>query len=325
MLIRKLLPGLFFVFATASWALSPAIGVPVRQDLKLGRANDALQRLDGALIQDASDAEGHNLRCRVYYQEELWGQAMDDCLAAVNLEPANSNYHLWLGRVYGRKASQVSLVSAYQLARKVAAQFQQAVRLDAHNIDALSDLGEFDVEAPAMVGGGLRNAVTVLQQLQGVDPVAALALEARIAEAKRDLPAAEADFKAAVAKSPHPASAWMDLAAFYQRHKRLDDMVTALHNGVVADPGHGPALVEAASDLAKAGVDQRTAIQWLQEYLRSHAQSEDAPAFAVHAQLAKLLQNEGNADGAQQQFAAVHALASGYQLPGPNIAFRAGQ
>ena len=63
------------------------------------------------------------------------------------------------------------------------------------------------------------------------------------------------------------------------------------------------------------GRELQTAIQWLHLYLNSGAQSESAPAFVVRAQLAQLLQKQGDAAGAQQQFALVHSLASGYRIP----------
>lgn len=299
------------------------VSTPVRQDLNLGRADAALQRLDTALTQDPNDAEAHNLRCRVYYQEEQWDQAIADCEAAVKLDSSNSNDHLWLGRAYGQKASHVSLVAGYKLARKVAAEFEQAVQLDPHNAEALADLGEFDVNAPAVVGGGLNRAQAVEQQLQGVNPADALTLAARIAEAKKDYATAEADYKAAVSQSSDPADAWMDLAAFYQRRGRIGDMAAAAHTGAFLDRRHGVALVDGATTLARSGQEPQTAIRWLQEYLDSHAQSEDAPVFAVHAQLAKLLQDQGNAQAAQEQIAAAHALASGYRIPPSNSSARA--
>lgn len=316
--------GFLVAAASLSWALSPAIGSPVLQDLNLGHADDALQRLNTALAQTPSDAEAHNLRCRVYYQEELWDPAIEDCEAAVRLDAGNSNDHLWLGRAYGLKAQHVSVISGYKLAHKVAAEFEKAAQLDPRNKEALADLGEFDVEAPSVAGGGLNKAAAVAQQMQGVDPVSALMLQARIAERKRDYETAEADYKSAIATCPRPSGPWMDLAGFYQRRKRIPDMVAAARSGVAADPKHGPVLVDAASALAKAGVDQPVAIQWLQQYLNSRAQREDAPAFAVRIQLARLLQEQGDYAGAQQQLATAHALASGYRIPGTNVASRAG-
>jgi len=315
-LLRKLLlVGNAFAWSAAMLAMPITVANPVRRDLNLGRADAALQRLDTVLAQNPSDAEAHN----------FWDQAIADCEAAIRLEPNNSNYHLWLGRAYGQKADHVSLMAGYKLARKVAAEFKQAVQLDPKNTPALSDLGEFDVRAPAMVGGGVNRARAILQQLQNLDPAAALVLQARIAEDRRAYTEAEADYRSAIAKSSDPAQAWMDLASFYRRHGSVSQMIAAARNGAALDQHHGPALVDGATVLASQ--DPQTAIQWLNDYLNSHAQSEEAPAFAVRAELADLLQKEGDTEGAQEQIAEVHGLASEYRIPASplNTSDRAGR
>jgi tetratricopeptide (TPR) repeat protein len=315
-----LLPASLILLFAGVCALPPLAAAQVRQnlvrqDLDQGHADEALQTLSSTLAQYPDDPEAHNLRCRVYYQEEQWDLAIADCQASVRLVPGDSNFHLWLGRAYGQKAAHASIVSGYPLARKVRAEFEQAVQLDPRNADALADLGEFDVMAPAVVGGGLAHAEAIVQQLRSVNPAGALTLEARIAESKKDYASAEADLRIAIQQSSYQANAWMDLAAFYRRRGRLDAMVAAAHTGASLDPHHGPALVDGASNLTLAGREPLTAIQWLQQYLDSNAHSEIAPAFVVRAQLAHLLQNQGDVKAAQQQLAAVHALASAYRIP----------
>lgn len=300
--------------AALSWAMPSTAVDPVRFDLNAGRADAALQTLAPALSQNPADAEALNLRCRVFYEEQLWDQAISDCEAAVKASPADSDFHLWLGRAYGQKAAHISLVSAFKLARKVASEFQQAVQLDPRNAAALSDLGEFDVDAPGIVGGGINRAEALVPELQTLSPAAALALQARIAEARKDYPAAESSLKAAISQSSYPSSAWIDLASFYRRRGRLDDMLSAIHTGAALDSHHGAALVDAASNLTAAHREPQTAVQLLQLYLNSRAQTEDAPAFAVRAQLAGILADQGDAAGAQQQVAAAHELASAYRI-----------
>lgn len=304
-----------FLFSATLWALPATSAHEAQQDLNLGRADAALRILDPALAQNPGDAEAHNLRCRVYYQEEQWDAAISDCEAAVQSAPDNSNDALWLGRAYGRKAAHGSLVAAYRLARKVHTEFEEAARLDPHNAAALADLGQFDAEAPIVVGGGIKGADAVLVQLRSVDPIRASTLQAEIANGRKDYVSAEAAYKAAIAQAPDPAEQWIDLAEFYQQRGRTDEMFPALNRAVGLDRGHGPVLVQAASLLSQTGQDTETAITWLREYLSSHAQAESEPAFVVRAQMAKLLAMEGNEQAAQEQIAAVHALASGYRIP----------
>jgi tetratricopeptide (TPR) repeat protein len=289
---------------------------PVNADLDSGRADDAISRLSSSLAADPGDAEAHNLLCRVYYQERRWDDAIRECETAVRLMPLNSAYHLWLGRAYGEKADQIHSIKAYELAKKVRAEFERAVQLDSANVDALSDLGEFYTAAPGIVGGGKKKAQGVVQALETQGPPQAHQLEARLAEKEKNYALAESEFKAAVGASHQAADAWMELASFYARHRQWDQMLTALHAGIDADAKsarpHGPALVDGADILSRNDLDPQLAIHLLRLYLDSPNQSADSPAFQVHATLSRLLEQQGDQQGARQQAEEAAALARDY-------------
>jgi tetratricopeptide (TPR) repeat protein len=294
---------------------------PVDADLTVGKADDAISRLSSSLAANPADAEAHNLLCRVYYQEERWDDAIHECETAVRLMPQESEYHLWLGRAYGEKADKIHSIRAYGLAKKVRDEFERAVQLDGANVDALSDLGEFYTAAPGIVGGGKQKAQNVAQTLERYGPAQAHQLKGRLAEKDKNLTLAETEFKAAVEASNQSADAWMALASFYSRHRHPDQMLEALHAGIDADAKGtkrlGPALVDAASLLSRNNVEPQLAIQLLKLYLASPNKSAETPAFQVHAQLSRLLEQQGDHEGAQQQIAAAAALAREYH---PKIA-----
>jgi tetratricopeptide (TPR) repeat protein len=285
----------------------------VRGDLTHGRADHGLQALDEVLTQDPRNAEAYNLRCRIYLQEQRWSDAIKACQAGVKLAPDNSNYHLWLARALGEKADRVSFITAFKMAKQIHVEFETAAKLDPHSANALSDLGEFYVDAPGIVGGGVDKAEPVAQQLDAFAPDRAHYLRARIAENQKDYVKAEEEYKAAIAASKEPADTWMDLASFYRKRQRWDDMIQAVHKGAALDTEHGVASSDGASVLIRAGRDLPFARQLLEAYLASPNQSEDAPAFQTHVQLGKLLSKLGDAPGAQEQFAAAVELAKDYQ------------
>jgi tetratricopeptide (TPR) repeat protein len=281
--------------------------------LNRGQADTAMQMLDAALKADPNDAEALNLRCRVYYAEERWDDSIGACERAVQIAPGNSSYHMWLGRAYGRKAQQLSLMAAYKMAKLLRVEFETAANLDPKNGEALSDLGEFYAQAPAIVGGGYGKAEAVARQLDGFSPVRALQLRAEIAEQKKDYVAAEAALRAKISASHSSAQAWMDLGSFYERRQRWDEMLAALQSGAAAaDRDHGPALADGAVILMKAGREPRLAIEWMRVYLGSNALSEEAPAFVVHARIGTLLKELGDAEGAEKEFEAARALAKDF-------------
>ncbi len=298
---------------TAPTASDPAVERSIRQDLKDGHANDAIALLQQDLARNSANAADHDLLCRVYIQEEQWAEAEQECNRAVELEPNNSRYHQWLGRAYGDAAAHASLTRAYSLAKKVHAEFETAVRLDPKNESALSDLGEYLIDVPRVLGGGPAQAEQVAQQLQPLNAARYHALQAKIDEKKSDDSGAEDEWKLAVQTSSYPADEWMGLAEFYAERRNFAAMQQAIQRGIAADPSEGPALVQGATLLIEKHKDAAQAEQMLRRYLASREQSEDAPAFQVQVQLGKLLASAGNKAEAKKEFAAAHALASLYE------------
>ncbi len=235
-----------------------------------------------------------------------------ECEQSVQLAPNDSNYHLWLGRAYGNDAAHASLRRAYVLAKKVREEFDTAIRLNPQNTEALSDLGEFDVDVPRLIGGGLDRAEQIAGQLEPLDRVRWHELKAKIAYKKSDFSLAEREWKQAIQSSTHPAEQWMGLAAFYAQQKNFSAMQQAIASGVASSRSEGVALVQAASLLIQNHQNLHQAQQMLRQYLASPQQSEDAPVFQVHTQLGNLLASQGDHAGAQREFAAASALASMY-------------
>lgn len=298
---------------TVSAAMPRARADEAKTALTRGRADQALNLLNDVLTQDANDAEALNLRCRVFYAEERWDEAIADCSRAVQIEGGNSNYHMWLGRAYGEKARHVAFVTAYKLAKLIRVEFETAASLDPKNGQALSDLGEYYVQAPAVLGGGSAKAEALAKQLDSFDPVRALELRSQIAESKKDYLEAETALRAKISASHSSAQSWMDLGSFYQRRERWDEMLAAVESGAAAaDHDHGPALADGAATLMKANRQQKLAIDWMRAYLASDALSEEAPAFVVHVRLGTLLKQQGDSQGALKEFAAAEALAKNY-------------
>ena len=289
---------------------------PAGTALAAGRADEAISLLHSSLATNPEDAEAHNLLCQVYYQEERWDDAIRECETAVQLEPMKAEYHLWLGRAYGEKADQIHSIKAYGLAKKVRDEFQRAVELDAKDVDALSDLGEFYTAAPGIVGGGKKKAQSVAQTLESYGAAQGHQLKGRLAEKDKNYALAESEFKQAVEASNDSADAWMALASYYSRRHQLEEMSAALQSGIEADAKsakpHGPALVEAASLLNRNNLNPQLVIQLWKEYLASPNKSADSPAFRVHADLAHLLEQQGDHEGARQQLEEAASLAREY-------------
>jgi cytochrome c-type biogenesis protein CcmH/NrfG len=298
--------------SVSALALPAALAHPILRDIVTGHAQDALVRLSSALAQHPGDAQALELRCRVQIEESHWSRAIASCQQAVQSNPSSSNAHLWLGRAYGGRAATANRLTALTLAVKLRNEFQQAIQLDPHNIAAYSALGEFDVDAPAFIGGGLNRAQALAARMMPFAPANAHALLAQIAESRNNNMLSEQEWKNAIQASPQPAQAWMELASFYRRHGRYNSMLQAAEKGAALDKEHGAPLVYGAEILMRAHKNLPEAELWMRQYLASSAQSEEAPAFVVRARLAHLLRSEGKTAQAQQELAAAHNLAPDY-------------
>jgi tetratricopeptide (TPR) repeat protein len=284
--------------------------------LQDGQADRALKMLASLPQSGAGAAEVHNLTCRVRMTLEQWDAAATECEKATQLDANNSNDHLWLGRALGQKASKAAFLTAFSLAKRSRAEFEEAVRLDGGNGPALSDLGDFYRQAPGVVGGGIDKAQQIAQQLDKVDPARAHQLRAQIAEQQKDYDAEEGELKQAIPLSAHPALAWSTLANFYAHRQRFTDMEAAIRSDRAAamhDPHAAVGLYDGAGLLIETKRDFALAAIMLEDYLASAGKTEEAPAFIAHLRLAQLKQQAGDAAGAEREREAALALAPEYR------------
>jgi tetratricopeptide (TPR) repeat protein len=261
-------------------------------------------------------ALAQNLLCRVRYTLEQFDAAATACEQAVRLDGQNSDYHLWLGRAQGEKAAHASFLTAFSLAKQTRAEFEEAVRLNPGNVEALISLGDFYRQAPGVVGGGVDKAQAIAANLDKVDPARADQLRGNIAEQQKDFATAESEFKRAITAGGHPAQAWTALAGFYARRQHFAEMESAMHSALSAaqrDRRSGAALYDGAGLLTESNRDPALAATMLDDYLTGSSKTEEAPAFIAHIRLARLKQQLGDPAAADRERAAALALAREYK------------
>lgn len=280
--------------------------------LAQGRVDDAINTLRGQISSSPNDPEAHNLLCRAYFSLGQWDRGISNCERAVTLDPKNSRYHLWLGRVYGEKADKANFLTAAGLAKKVHTEFETAVQLNPNNVDARTDLAEFYLEAPGIVGGGRDKAEAQAQTLASIDPVKAHWVNGRIAEKKKDLLIAEKEYRAAIESSHGSASAWLHLAQFYKHGGRMSEMDDAVHHVTSAGLDQADALVDAANLLLDTNRNLSEANQLLHRYLSSTSTVEQAPAFKAHYLLGTVLEKQGDRQAAAQEYRTALTLARSF-------------
>jgi tetratricopeptide (TPR) repeat protein len=280
-----------------------------------GHVDEAISVLQRQTTQSSSvarEAEDRNLLCRAYFMIEDWDHGIPECERAVVLAPDNSVYHLWLGRVYGEKASRSGFFSAARMAGKVRSEFERAVALNPQNWEARTDLAEFYLEAPSIVGGGKDKARGQAEALTTLNPAMAHYVSGRIAEKDKDIAAAEREYRAAIDASQGGALAWLNLALFYRHQNRFDDMEQALRTMESRPLDRPESLMDGGAVLLRTGRDSKLAIELLRKYLSSTL-VEQGPAFKAHYLLGALLEKQGDRDGAAEQYRTALSTAREYR------------
>jgi tetratricopeptide (TPR) repeat protein len=303
----------FLIASFLILSFSAILAAQSAQDLlSAGRADQAIQTLEQQ-IHTAPTAENYNLLCRANFELGAWDAGIPACEKAVALAPDNGLYHLWLGRIYGEKADRSSFLSAAGLAGKVRTEFQHAVELSPDNWEARTDLAEFYLEAPAIVGGGKDKARAQAALLAPLNPAMSHWVIARIAEKNKDNAVAEQEYRAAIDASHGGARAWVNLAGFYRHTNRLDDMQQALRSMESSPLDRPAALVDGAGLLLRSDRDYPMAIRLVRRYIALPNTVEEAPVFKAHVLLGELLEKQGDRPAAAEEYRAALAMAHSYR------------
>lgn len=292
------------LLTSLAWAEDPAPEPLV----KTGRAEEALRLLNNEIQNHPDNAAAYNLLSRTYYQLEMWDTALRMAEKSVAIEPRNSLYQQWLGRTAGRKAENSNPFTAFGLARRVKTAFEKAVALDPNNTAARTDLAEYYLEAPAFLGGDKAKARQQGDAILPHDPGLANYIYARVEE-KSGSGRAEEQYKKAIAASGNVARYWVELAYYYRRAGRPQEMEWALTQSLNAVHHEGMAAFDAAFVLLRTGRNYPGAVQMLRQYLNGDDLAEEGPAFRAQYLLGELLEKQGDRQGAAQEFRSALALA----------------
>jgi Flp pilus assembly protein TadD len=151
------------------------------------------------------------------------GKAVEFLNKAVQLEPTNAGYNLWLGRAYGRKAEVDFPLTAPRDASKARASLERALELDPESPDATDDLFEFYLQAPGFLGGGFDKAARMADKISKRDPAEGEFARARLAEERKDYGTAEALLRRAVELGQNQPRRLLDLAVFLSKRGRYEE------------------------------------------------------------------------------------------------------
>jgi tetratricopeptide (TPR) repeat protein len=195
----------------------------VEQARKLYNSTDFDQSLKVLHGTQQKDAEVWELIGRNHYMMGDYKRASESLEKAAAADPSNSAIALWLGRAFGRRAETSSFVTAPGFASRARQWFEKSVELNPKNLEAMSDLLEYYLEAPGFLGGGFDKAAAVAQKMSQIDAAEGYWAKSKLAEKRKEFRSAEEQLKRALDASPHAVGRVLDLARFLARQGRFQE------------------------------------------------------------------------------------------------------
>ena len=226
---------------------------------------------------------------KCYYMSGEFKKASDTFQRAVQADPANSEYNLWLARAYGRRAESSNPLTAPAHAGKARQYFEKAVQLDPTNGEALGDLFDYYLQAPGFLGGGLDKATDLLPKIKAVDSAEFHFAQAQIAEKKKQYSTAEQQFRRAMELAPRQVGRVIDLAKFLFRQGKVREGDDLIKQAETIAPNDLKVTFEKAKSLISTNRDLDEAKRLLRVYMNSHL----TPDLPSRQEAEKLLRRAG--------------------------------
>jgi tetratricopeptide (TPR) repeat protein len=269
-----------------------------------------------------------------YLQAEVKQAFGDDDAAlplaekAVALDGNNALYHLCLAEIYGDMAQHAGIFKQIGLARSFKSEAEKAVSLDAKNLDARSDLVQFYLDAPGIVGGGKDKAYAEADKIARISAAKGFMAQAQIAAHQKDLTKQQSFNEKAAQADPADYDANFELAALYlsagqhryedaerlalqavkiapdrigayeilgnvyasqQRWKELDEVFVETKKN---DPDDSGAFYQAGKALLLKGDALPRAEQYFREYMNQEPEAGEPSLAVAHWRLANVLEKE---------------------------------
>jgi tetratricopeptide (TPR) repeat protein len=265
----------FLLLASLVWAGGPDLE-QARKFYQLTEFERSVKAIQ-AIPEKERDGAAWELLGRNYYGMGDFKKATETLEKAIAQDPQNAEFHLWMGRAYGRRAETSSMITAPGYASKARQYFEKAAQLNPKNLEAQSDLFEYYLEAPGFLGGGQDKAANTAAAIATISPAEGDWAQAKLAEKRKEYSSAEKHLRHAIELAPHQVGRFIDLAKLLVKQGRIQEADQSIARAEQISP-NSPKLMFAKADLyirTKRNLDE--ARDLLKRYLSCSLTPDDPP------------------------------------------------
>ncbi|HEX7360902.1 MAG TPA: tetratricopeptide repeat protein [Bryobacteraceae bacterium] len=214
---------------------------------------------------------------RDYYMLGDFEKASGYLKKALAARPDNSDYADWLGRCYGKRAQTSNFLQAPLLASKARKAFERAVQLNPKNTYALSDLFDYYLNAPGILGGGYDKAASVAEKMSAIDPAEGYFEQAELSQKQEQFRLAENDLKKSVALGPNQPGHLIALAKLLAKEGLTGESDATFQKAQKAAPNAPRIWFAYADTLIQEKRNLKQAKALLEKYLNGPITANDPP------------------------------------------------
>ena len=225
---------------------------------------------------------------------------LEKCVAA---DQGNSKFHQWLGRAVGLQAAQNGITSSLLSIRKVKAELEKAIELDALNLEARQDLAILYRALPGLLGGSNAKAAEQVAFIRRHDPAFASQLDGDFLAGEKKYEAALAAYNESARLHPRPVIQ-VRISLVHQQKKEWDQAFAALDQALALDANFPFALYQVGRTAALSGQQLERGEKCLRTYLAMPLREElENPSLAsAHFRLGNILEKKGDAAAARNEY-----------------------
>lgn len=255
--------------------------------LKTGQPAEAQALLERVIQAEPRNAEALVLLGEVHLRLRSPTKAQECASKALQLDPNQAAPHCLKANALSMQIGQVNMFKKLSMASEIRAEYEKALKLDPRYNIARQGLFQFYLQAPSIAGGGTDKAAAFAEQTLGVNPSLGHSMKALIHQHKKDLGAAQAEYRLAIASDPRYAPTYNNLGYVELEMKQVDMALDHFRKLVALEPENANSHDSLGDGLmAKGHVDEAIAA-----YRRATALDPGFPVAFYH--LGQALERKG--------------------------------
>jgi tetratricopeptide (TPR) repeat protein len=289
-----------------SFAASGLNAQSTSRGVQLFKSSDWAQakaEFSAAVQRNDRDARAHYYLGRLAMIENNPAAAAEHLERAVKLDDSVSDYHLWYGNATRQQAMRASMFEQPFLAKRMTAEFDRAVTLDARNIDARDALADFYSMAPAAMGGGAEKAREQAEAIARIDAMRGHLAFGRLAVRMKDTAVVEREMNAAIAAAPDTLRVYSALANWYVSQKQWERAFATLERYIKRRPSDPYGAYGIGRIAAASGQQLERGEHGIRAFLAKPPKEAASPVLSLaYLRLGQVLEHRGKGTEARSAF-----------------------